>query len=210
MPLEIEVLDLGINNLASLRRGLEDAGAHTHRVIASSNESRGADLMVLPGVGAFGAAIAELESRGLDEAVKRHVASGGYLFGVCLGMQLLTTGSEESPDAPGLDLIPGRAVRLTPNTDARVPNMGWTEAVAADDPDEEFTVFERALDFYFVHSYAVVPDDEADALAHSQFGDQRFVSAIRHDKILGVQFHPEKSSRPGHQLLSEVLEWANG
>ncbi len=208
MPLEIEVLDLGINNLASLRRGLSDAGAHEHRVVASSNESRGADLMVLPGVGAFGAAIDELGRRGLDETVARHVASGGYLFGVCLGMQLLTTGSEESPDAPGLDLIHGWAKRLIPNAGARVPNMGWSESVNEDSP--LLPVLERGLDFYFVHSYAVVPDDDADILATSTFGELPFVSAIAHDNVLGVQFHPEKSSRPGGQLLAEVLEWANG
>lgn len=209
MPIEIEVLDLGINNLASLRRGLADAGAHEHRVIASSNDSRGADLMVLPGVGAFGAAIDELAQRGLDEAVHRHVAAGGYLFGVCLGMQLLTTASEESPDAPGLDLIHGTARRLEANAGARVPNFGWSETSTPSGP-ADFAVLERGLDYYFVHSYAVVPDDDADVLAVSTFGERSFVSAILHDNVLGVQFHPEKSSRPGSQLLAEVLEWANG
>lgn len=208
MPIEIEVLDLGINNLASLRRGLSDAGAHEHRVITSSNESRGADLMVLPGVGAFGAAIDELQRRGLDETVARHVASGGYLFGVCLGMQLLHSGSEESPGVPGLDLIHGQVKRLTPNAGARVPHFGWTETRSA--TDREIPVLERGLDFYFVHSYAAVPDDPADVLAESTFGEESFVSAVLRDNVLGVQFHPEKSSRPGAQLLAETLEWANG
>ena len=209
MSLEVEVLDLGINNLASLRRGLSDAGARELRVIASSNESKGADLMVLPGVGAFGAGIDELEKRGLGETLKRHAAGGGYVFGVCLGMQLLTTRSEESPEAPGLDLIHGDVRRLTANSDARVPNMGWGDSLTTT-PSDDFPVLSRPLDYYFVHSFAVVPDDEGDILATSSFGEQKFVSAVFRDNVLGVQFHPEKSSRPGAELLSEVLAWANG
>ena len=209
MAIEVEVLDLGINNLASLRRGLRDAGAKDLRVVASSNASRGADLMVLPGVGAFGAAMTELSERGLDETLRRHVASGGYLFGVCLGMQLLATASEESPGVTGLDLIPGQVRRLIPNSGTRVPNMGWGSSQARETTDQ-FSVLNRPVDFYFVHSFAVVPDNDASILAISEFGEQPFVSAIARDNIIGVQFHPEKSSRPGSELLSQVLEWADG
>jgi imidazole glycerol phosphate synthase glutamine amidotransferase subunit len=209
LAIEVEVLDLGINNLASLRRGLRDAGAKDLRVVASSNESRGADLMVLPGVGAFGAAMDELEQRGLGETLHHHVASGGYLFGVCLGMQLLTSASEESPGIAGLDFIPGQVRRLIPNAGTRVPNMGWGSSRAVDDA-EPFSVLNRPVDFYFVHSFAVVPENDAHTLAVSEFGDQPFVSAIAMDNIIGVQFHPEKSSRPGSELLSQVLEWADG
>lgn len=209
MTIEVELLDLGINNLASLRRGLSDAGARSLRVIASSNESRGADLMVLPGVGAFGAAVNELDKRGLTETINRHVASGGYLFGVCLGMQLLATASEESPAAVGLDLIHGQVHRLTANAGARVPNMGWGNSLATT-RSENFPTFSHPLDYYFVHSFALVPDSKEDVLATSDFGEQSFVSAVIHENVLGMQFHPEKSSRPGAKLLSEVLTWANG
>ena len=208
MAIEVEVLDLGINNLASLRRGLRDAGAKDLRVVASSEESRGADLMVLPGVGAFGAAMTELHERGLDETLRHHVASGGYLFGVCLGMQLLATASEESPGFAGLDFVYGQVRKLVPNEGTRVPNMGWGPSRA--ESSAAFAVLQRPVDFYFVHSFAVVPDDHADILAVSEFGDQPFVSAIARDNIIGVQFHPEKSSRPGSELLSQVLEWADG
>jgi glutamine amidotransferase len=209
MPIEVEVLDLGINNLASLRRGLGDAGARNLRVIASGNESRGADLMVLPGVGAFGAAIIELKQRGLGDTVRQHVETGGYLFGVCLGMQLLATASEESPGVDGLDLIPGQVRRLKANSDARVPNMGWGGSTLTHESDA-FPIFSKPLDYYFVHSFATVPDSEADVLATSAFGEETFVSAVLHNNVLGVQFHPEKSSRAGAELLSEVLAWVDG
>jgi len=209
MTIEVEVLDLGINNLASLRRGLSDAGARSLRVIASSNESRGADLMVLPGVGAFGAAVDELDKRGLTETIKHHVASGGYLFGVCLGMQLLATASEESPTALGLNFVHGQVRRLTANAGARVPNMGWGNSLIVTE-SADFPTLSHPLDYYFVHSFAVVPDTDSDILATSAFGEQTFVSAVMHGNVLGVQFHPEKSSRPGARLLSDVLMWANG
>jgi glutamine amidotransferase len=165
--------------------------------------------MVLPGVGAFGAAMAEMHQRGLDETVHNHVGSGGYLFGVCLGMQLLTSDSEESAGVDGLSLIPGHVRRLTPSAGARVPNMGWAPSGAVRD-DERFAVLNRPVDFYFVHSFAVVPDEDADVLARSEFGDAPFVSAIARDNVIGVQFHPEKSSRPGSELLTQVLDWADG
>jgi glutamine amidotransferase len=209
MSITVEMLDLGINNLASLRRGLTDAGARELRVVASSNESHGADLMVLPGVGAFGAAVDELERRGLAETVKHHVARGGYLMGVCLGMQLLSTASEESPGAAGLDLIHGQVRRLNANAGARVPNMGWGGALTVSN-SIDFPGLDRAVDYYFVHSYAVVPDDDDDILATSVFGTESFVSGVLHGNVLGVQFHPEKSSRPGAELLKEVLMWADG
>jgi glutamine amidotransferase len=165
--------------------------------------------MVLPGVGAFGAAVEALDKRGLTETINHHVASGGYLFGVCLGMQLLATASEESPAAVGLDLIHGQVRRLTANAGARVPNMGWGNSLATTG-SENFPTFSHPLDYYFVHSFALVPDSKEDVLATSDFGELSFVSAVIHENVLGMQFHPEKSSRPGAKLLTEVLTWANG
>lgn len=209
MAIEVEVLDLGINNLASLCRGLVVAGALGLRTVAAESESRGADLLVLPGVGAYGAAIDELKSRGLDGVVQNHVASGGFLFGVCLGMQLLGSASEESPEVVGLGLIPGQVRKLVPSPTTRVPNMGWN-GVRATDKAEEFPTLHQQLDFYFVHSYAMEPDSEHDVLITSEFGGSSFVSGVLRDKILGLQFHPEKSSRAGNRLLADVVAWAHG
>jgi glutamine amidotransferase len=209
MPVEVEVVDLGINNLASLTRGFRSAADVDLRIIANGEESRGADLMVVPGVGAYGAAVDELRSRGLDEVVHAHAAAGLPLFGVCLGMQLLAERSEESPDAPGLGLIKGSVQKLEATDQARVPNMGWggADATAKAGP---FGALRQPLDFYFVHSYAMVPDDPDDVLITSEFGGKPFVSGVIHDNVLGLQFHPEKSSRGGIRLLGEIVEWARG
>lgn len=209
MAIRVEILDLGINNLASLRRGFVEAGATELGIVASATETQGADLLVLPGVGAFGAAVAELDSRGLGEVAQAHVAGGGYLFGVCLGMQLLGSSSEESPGALGLDFISGAVRKLDSSGGARVPNMGWSPLHARQD-DPAFPSLERDLDFYFVHSYALVPDYETDIFATSPFGDHEFVSSVLRGRVLGTQFHPEKSSKPGKLLLSNVLAWAHG
>jgi len=209
MAIEVEVLDLGINNLASLCRGLTEAGALELRTVSSGAESRGSDLLVLPGVGAYGAAMQELESRGLDEVVRRQVDSGGCLFGVCLGMQLLGSGSEESPGVSGLGFIPGQVRKLVSTAEARVPNMGWT-GLARAKATEGFATLDSPLDFYFVHSFSLVPDDESSILATSEFGGRDFVSGVLSENVLGFQFHPEKSSRPGKLLLADVLAWANG
>lgn len=209
MTTSIEVLDLGINNLTSLVHGLRNSADVDVRAIAHADDHRSADLLVLPGVGAFGAAVRALDDRGLRDVALAHVAEGGALFGVCLGMQLLTESSEESPGYPGLGLVPGETLQLPTSTGARVPNMGWacarpTEAAMA------FPSFHRGVDYYFVHSYAVHPADPADVLSWSDFGDRSFASGIIRAKVLGVQFHPEKSSFGGQRLLTEVVEWALG
>lgn len=169
----------------------------------------GADLMVLPGVGAYGAAIGELRSRGLDQVVADHVGAGKPLFGVCLGMQLLSERSEESPGVSGLGFIPGEVRRLIPTGGARVPNVGWS-GLEARSRAEAFPTLTGTRDFYFVHSYAFVPDDDEDVLATSLFGEGRFVAGVWRDNVLGLQFHPEKSSRGGIRVLSEVVAWAHG
>ncbi len=209
MTIEVEVVDLGINNLASLTRGFESAGDVDLRVIADASESRGADLMVLPGVGGYGAAVEELRSRGLDRVVTDHAASGRPLFGVCLGMQLLAARRDESPEAPGRGLIKGAVRKLEAAGTARVPNMGWAgaDATAKAAP---FVTLTQPHDFYFVHSFAMVPDDPDDVLITSDFGGKPFVSGVIHDNVLGLQFHPEKSSHGGIRLLGEIVAWAHG
>lgn len=209
MGAAIEVIDLGVNNLASLVRGFRNVADIELRTVASAAESRGADLMVLPGVGAFGAAIEELRTRGLDDLVREHVASGGPLFGVCLGMQLLVNASEESPGRTGLGFIPGEVKKLEASERARVPNMGWTGA-SPSAAAQDFPSLADEADYYFVHSYAVQPADEQHVLAWSEFDGRPFVSGLIRDNVLGVQFHPEKSSFGGQRFLAEVVEWALG
>lgn len=211
MRTEVEVLDLGINNLASLRRGLDQAGDVDIRIVASAEESRGAELMVLPGVGAFGAAMAELRSRKLEEVVLGHVQQGGYLLGICLGMQLLSSRSEESEGVDGLGLIAGEVKKLIPSSSGRVPHMGWAELKNQDHSGGEvFPWLQKPLDYYFVHSYALIPEDDGDVLVRAEFDGDLFVAGVLRNRVLGLQFHPEKSSGAGIGLLSDVLRWAHG
>jgi imidazole glycerol-phosphate synthase subunit HisH len=209
VSVSVDVLDLGINNLASLSRGFRNAADVELRLVGDASQAGTPDLLVLPGVGAFGAAVDELRRRGLDEVIASHVASGRALFGVCLGMQLLADSSEETPGVTGLGLIPGTVHKLEASGTARVPHMGW-DGVRATEQAGPFTTLGEPVDFYFVHSYAVRPSDESDVLITSEFAGRPFVSGVVRDNVLGMQFHPEKSSRPGARLLSEIVAWSRG
>jgi len=130
-------------------------------------------------------------------------------MGVCLGMQLLGDSSEESPGVRGLGLVPATVAKLVATGDVRVPNMGWNSLEPAE-PARAFPTLLRPFDFYFVHSYAMVPDDEGDVLVRCRFGDTAFVAGVLRGNVLGLQFHPEKSSRGGLQLLADAVAWAHG
>ncbi len=164
-----------------------------------------ADRLLLPGVGAFDAAMASLHGSGLVEVLRLRAEEGVPVLGICLGMQLLFDSSEEGVVA-GLGLIPGVVRRLpvdSPVGPVRIPHMGWsrlehcrphglTEGIGAD------------ARFYFVHSYAAVPEDDGDIIGVSTHGSL-FVSAVARQNVLGVQFHPEKSHRYGKALLGNFL-----
>lgn len=204
----MEVLDLGLNNLASLLRALSHAGFSAVRAVDHGRLHRPAKLLVLPGVGAFGAAMNRIEERGFDSVVRDHLAGGGKVAGVCLGMHLLGTSSQESPGVPGLNLIPGEVVRLPAEQGERIPHVGWSEVAMAGQV-AEFDALKQPFDFYFIHSYALKPKSPADVLAVTPFGSGSFVSAVLSGDIVAFQFHPEKSSRPGARLLQQVQAWSN-
>ena len=192
----IAVVDYGVGNLANVERALRRAGAADVRVTASREEILASRAVVLPGVGHFGHCARELAARGLDGAVRDAVADGLPLLGLCVGMQLLYDGSEEEPGARGLGLFPGTIRRLA--GPVRVPHTGWNEVHLrrahpwlADVPD--------GAHFYFVHSYAP-PASDAAVIATTDHGPE-FGSIVGTERILGVQFHPEKSSHMGARLL---------
>jgi glutamine amidotransferase len=157
----------------------------------------GADGIVLPGVGSAAAAFDRIESAGFAGALRTTPLP---LLGVCVGLQLLLDGSEEE-DAEGLGLIPGR-VRMLRNT-PRLPHIGWNDLVHAR-PDPLFAGVPGGATFYFVHSYAPVPDDPADVVAHSDYGGP-FVAAARRGRVAGVQFHPERSGAVGLRVLANFV-----
>ncbi len=205
--MRVEVLDLGINNLKSLVLALKRAGADSVNVVQDANESKASSLIVLPGVGSFGAAVEELEKRSYRELIQARVKSGSSIMGICLGMQLLGRASEETPDSQGLGLVPGISELLPKEVGMRVPNVGWypTENTR---PESHFQALSSQRDFYFVHSYHFVPDETEDVLCKSTYGTSSFVSGIQRERAIGFQFHPEKSADVGGLLLEEVIRWA--
>lgn len=164
----------------------------------------GADYVVVPGQGAFGAFARGIEG-GLGDALREHVASGRPYLGICLGMQVLFESSEEAPGAAGLGVLRGQVKRLAPGIDpatARpyaLPHIGWNTVVAARPAGG------TARHFYFAHTFAAAPHDPSVIAGTTEYGAARFTSMIAHGAVLGVQFHPEKSQREGLDLLASFF-----
>ena len=200
----IAVVDLGVNNLASICRRLEDAGATTVTVVREPEQLDRFTQVVLPGVGAFATAMGIMHERGWPTALRQLCQTGGTtLLGICLGMQLLGDSSEEGDPIDGLGLVPGQTVRLTPQIGERVPHVGWNEVT----PTHNARLFDGVTpgaDFYFVHSYVFHPTDAAVAAASTPYAGQ-FVSSVQQENVYGMQFHPEKSSAAGLRVLQNFL-----
>jgi glutamine amidotransferase len=201
----VVVVDYGLGNLRSVTRGLERANAAV-TISDDPGALDDADGIVLPGVGAFGDG---MENAGpFRDALTDAAADGRPLFGICLGMQMLLTTSEEAEregqgDVEGLDLVPGRNVRF--RGDVKVPHMGWNELdVTRDHPLVDGVDGEYA---YFVHSYYADPDSAAHVVAETDYGT-RFPSVVANDEgnIFGTQFHPEKSGETGLQILRNFVD----
>jgi glutamine amidotransferase len=203
---DVVIVDYGLGNLRSVTRGLERAGAN---VTISDDPATFADAdgVVLPGVGAFSEG---MENAGpFREALVDVADRGQPLFGICLGMQMLLTTSEEAAhagegDVEGLDLIPGTNVRFT--GERKVPQMGWNDLrVERDQPLVDGVDGEYA---YFVHSYYAVPDDDAAVVATTDYGT-RFAAVVANEagNVFGTQFHPEKSGETGMKILRNFVEY---
>jgi glutamine amidotransferase len=187
------IVDYGAGNLRSVQKAFEHVGVEA--TVGSDPEAiKSASALVLPGVGAFGAAMEQLKARGLAEPLLLRIEAGVPFLGVCLGLQLLFEGSEEDPGVPGLGLVRGD-VRALPLT-VKVPHIGWNQAEACTCSDL-FDGIPEGSAFYFVHGYAVVPRSPGDVLAVTEYDGVTFVSAIEVDNVAAVQFHPEKSSTLG-------------
>ena len=202
----IAIVDYGAGNLRSVELALARLGVHT-RVTADPDMLALADGLILPGVGAFSDAMAALGRSGTIPAVLEAVGAGRPLLGICLGMQLLLDGSEEGPGVPGLGLIPGEVRRL-PGCGLKIPHMGWNSLTPAK-PSPLFKGLPEEPYVYFVHSYACKAADPADVLAVTDYGVP-FHAAVQRGRILGFQFHPEKSGDVGPKLLANFVEMVRG
>lgn len=201
-PVRLALIDYGAGNLRSIGRALTLAGAIV-QVVTQPPRAERVDGIVLPGVGAFGAAMVRLEAVGFPDWIRTQVEEGTPLLGVCLGMQLLYARSEESPEATGLGLLPGDVRRLRGSL--KVPHMGWNQLTLRRS-SPLLDGLADGSDVYFVHSYVVHPQDERDILATTTYGEE-FPAVIARDRIAGVQFHPEKSADVGQRLLHGLMAW---
>jgi len=209
---EVAVIDYGIGNLLSVRRGLERCGASVI-VTADPNAILSASRVVLPGVGAFADGMVELRRQGLDAVVKEVAAKGTPLLGICLGMQMLLDESEEFVTTPGLGLIAGRVVQVPAmTTDGRpqkIPHIGWNTLVLPQGRESwDGTLLQEVNSHeavYFVHSFMASPADRGHCIADCHYGGVTVSAAIRRDNIHGFQFHPEKSGEVGLRILKRFL-----
>jgi imidazole glycerol-phosphate synthase subunit HisH len=192
--MNVLLFDYGTGNLHSLRKALELQGAR----VVSGTRLRDADALVLPGVGAFGAAAAQLRPHG--DTIRDAIADGLPVLGICLGMQLLLDGSAEGWGT-GLGIVPGR---VRPLRASRVPHMGWN--VVRADPTEPLFHDVDGQRFYFANSYAAAPGDARATTAVARHESDTFPAAIREGNVVGTQFHPEKSGAAGLRLLRNFLD----
>jgi glutamine amidotransferase len=207
---EFVIVDCGIGNLRSVQKIFERLGAKAP-IADSPDQVRAADAIVLPGVGAFGDAMKKLESDGVADVIRHEATERGKpLLGICLGLQLLGQGSAESPDVPGLGIVPGEVAPLdvAGNRDwmgrkLTLPHIGWN-AVTAQSRSQLFDGIETGTDFYFVHGYHLVPAEPEWSTATAEYGGE-FVSAIEHANVFAVQFHPEKSQKQGQRLIRNFI-----
>lgn len=204
----IAIIDYGMGNLRSVQKGFEKVGFDAV-VTTDPKVLFEADRVVLPGVGAFRDCIKNLEEGGFVEPILKVIEAGKPFLGICLGLQLLFTESEEFGLHKGLDVIPGRVVRFPEgmkeaDEELKVPHMGWNQ-IALKKPAPLYEGIAEGTNVYFVHSYYVKPDDEAVVASTTGYGIE-FCSSIWRDNVMATQFHPEKSQDKGLAMLKNFAQ----
>jgi glutamine amidotransferase len=197
----IALIDYGISNLRSVQKAFEHLDMEV-TLVDTPDRLAQAERLILPGVGAFPAGMKGLQVRGLIEPIKQAAHDGKPLIGICLGMQLLFESSDEMGDTEGLGLLPGRVTRIV-GSGLKIPHMGWNQL---DVVREHPLVRDLASGSYayFVHSYAVYPDQHEIVMATTDYGGP-FASIVGQGNVCGLQFHPEKSQAVGLKLLKNFL-----
>ncbi|MGB3495402.1 MAG: imidazole glycerol phosphate synthase subunit HisH [Elainellaceae cyanobacterium] len=199
----IAVIDYDMGNLHSACKGLEKAGATPHVTDSAADLDR-ADAVILPGVGAFDPAIQQLRSRDLIQPIKDVIAKGTPFLGICLGLQILLDGSEEGVE-PGLGVVPGMVRRFHPEPSITIPQIGWNQLDLTQPESPLWADLPASPWVYFVHSFYADPADASVRAATVTHGTQAVTAAIARDNLMAVQFHPEKSSTAGLQILANFV-----
>lgn len=207
----VTVLDYGIGNLLNVVRALEHCGAAVQVVDSASCAPAQSERMVLPGVGAFGDGMVELRARGFDDLVRRHAQTGRPFLGICVGMQVMFEASEEMGEHEGIGLFRGRVKAISPlaadGQSHPIPHIGWRSLEPAQ-PFRETILsdVQPGARVYFVHSFSASPQNPQDALANTFYDGVKICAAIHRDNLFGCQFHPERSSDIGLDILKRFVQ----
>lgn len=203
----VVILDYGVGNIFSVESAIRHLGVDEVSVSAESNDIAKAHYLILPGVGAFADAMCKLSERKLIEPIINFAQSGKPILGICLGMQLLMSVSEEFGLHQGLDLIKGKVISFKSfdcATSYKLPHIGWGSLQIKND-DSILLGLQKKHYFYFVHSFIVVPNDRTVCIAYASCREVSFAAVIKENNIYGCQFHPEKSGRYGLEFLRNFL-----
>lgn len=206
MPKKVVIIDYQLGNLFSVQQACGHLG-HTAIISSNPEDLMQADYAILPGVGAFGDAMNNLHSFGLDDAIKDYVETGKPFMGVCLGLQLLLSESDEFGSTRGLDIIPGTVKKFETRCDGyKVPQIQWNTIVQPEASRWRYTPLQCCKDgdfMYFVHSFYAAPADKKYVLSLTTYGDNAYCSAVIKDNVFATQFHPEKSGLYGVNIYKE-------
>ncbi len=202
--MKIGLIDYGGGNLRSVHNAIQALGFEPS-VISNADGMDGITHLILPGQGEFGDVMAKLSARGLVEPLRQWISVDKPYFGICVGYQILFEGSDEAAEAKGLGVVRGRCVRFENTPNRKIPQMGWNGVT----PKEADHGFWKGLGaepyFYFVHSYFPVPEDAAWKHSVTDYDGQKFAASVEKGKVLGCQFHPEKSQDAGLALIANFL-----
>lgn len=191
------IIDYGAGNLHSVKNALDFIGAQSV-ITGDAERILNADRIILPGVGAFGSAMQALTASGLVPVIKQAVKNGTPILGICLGLQLMFEGSEESPNVDGLGIFKGKCVKI-PDCGLKIPHIGWNNIELA----KESKILSEDY-VYFVHSYYLTTPEPEIISAYTDYG-KRLAVAVERDNVFAVQFHPEKSGGAGMEILKRFM-----
>jgi len=209
---KVAIIDYSLGNLFNVQRAFKHLGVDAC-ITSKEKDLLGAERIVLPGVGAFEEGMKHLKGNGLDEVLCGLANEGRPILGICLGMQVLMSKSEEHGVCEGLNLIPGSVAYFSPPLDKekfKIPQIGWNRITSPSHSNWQGTIMEGVNQqsfMYFAHSLYVTPDNSEDILCQSEYGSNIFCSAILRDNVMGCQFHPERSGNIGIRILENFLNF---
>lgn len=203
----LAIIDYGAGNLRSVQKACEFIGAEA-QITSDTETILSADQVILPGVGAFGDCMSSIRGRGIDKCIYKVIENGTPFLGICLGLQLLFEGSQESPNVSGLGILDGEIVKIPDKSDLKIPHMGWN-SLSFPKFSPLFNEIDENSFVYFVHSYYMQPADKSIVSATCEYSATLPV-ALSQGNIHATQFHPEKSGEVGLKILKNFIELGGG